>query len=63
MKKKIVYAEPADYFPKELRKKYKLGEYADVEVEMKVSIETKDGTIKAEGVEELKVVLESLDNQ
>ena len=21
--------EPADYFPKELRKKYKLGEYAD----------------------------------
>lgn len=63
MKKKIVYAEPADYFPKELRKKYKLGEYADVEVEMKVSIETKDGTIKAEGVEELEVVLESLDNQ
>ena len=63
MKKKIVYAEPADYFPKELRKKYKLGEYADVEVEMKVSIETKDDTIKAEGVEELEVVLESLDNQ
>ena len=63
MKKKIVYAEPADYFPKELRKKYKLGEYADVEVEMKVSIETKDGTIKAEGVDELEVVLESLDNQ
>ena len=63
MKKKIVYAEPAGYFPKELRKKYKLGEYADVEVEMKVSIETKDGTIKAEGVEELEVVLESLDNQ
>ena len=63
MKKKIVYAEPADYFPKELRKKYKLGEYADVEVEMKVSIETKDGTIKAEGVGELEVVLESLDNQ
>lgn len=63
MKKKIVYAEPADYFPKELRKKYKLGEYAEVEVEMKVAIETKDGTIKAEGVEELEVVLESLDNQ
>jgi len=26
---KIVYTEPEDYFPKELRKKYKLGEYAD----------------------------------
>lgn len=23
------YVEPADYFPKEIRKKYKLGEYAD----------------------------------
>lgn len=22
------YSEPADYFPKELRKKYKIGEYA-----------------------------------
>lgn len=32
MKKKnpeIVYSEPADYFPKELRKKFKLGEYAE----------------------------------
>lgn len=26
-KRKIVYVEPADYFPKELRKKYGLGEY------------------------------------
>ena len=34
MKKKIVYAEPADYFPKELRKKYKLGEYADKNVKI-----------------------------
>ena len=25
--KKKVYIEPADYFPKELRKKYGLGEY------------------------------------
>ena len=24
MKKKVVYIEPADYFPEELRKKYKL---------------------------------------
>lgn len=28
-KKKIVYAEPADYFPKEIREKYKLGEFAE----------------------------------
>ena len=26
---KIVYAEPADYFPEEIRKKYKLGEFAE----------------------------------
>ena len=26
--KKIVYSEPVDYFPKELRIKYKVGEYA-----------------------------------
>ena len=28
-KSKIVYVEPADYFPKEIREKYKLGEYDD----------------------------------
>lgn len=28
---KIVYVEPADYFPEETRKKYKLGEYAESE--------------------------------
>jgi hypothetical protein len=27
--KKIIYSEPADYFPKELRKKHKIGEYAE----------------------------------
>ena len=26
---KTTYTEPADYFPKELRKQYKLGEYAE----------------------------------
>ena len=26
---KIAYAEPLDYFPEEIRKKYKLGEYAE----------------------------------
>ena len=29
MKKKVVYIEPAEYIPKDLRKKYKLGEYAE----------------------------------
>lgn len=28
-KDKIKYVEPADYFPKHLRKKHKLGEYAE----------------------------------
>ena len=32
-KVKITYVEPADYFPKEIRKKYKLGEYAEEENE------------------------------
>ena len=27
--KEITYTEPAEYFPKELRKKYGLGEFAD----------------------------------
>lgn len=27
--KKIKYVEPADYFPKEIREKYGLGEHAD----------------------------------
>ena len=30
---KIVYAEPEDYFPKEIREKYKLGEFAEPEQE------------------------------
>ena len=29
MKKKIVYVEPTDYFPKEIREKYKLGEFSN----------------------------------
>ena len=64
MKKKVVYVEPADYFPKELRKKYKLGEYADtnVEVDINVTVETKDGAIKANRIEEVKELIEGLDN-
>ena len=65
MKKQVVYVEPADYIPKDLRKKYKLGEYAEknVEVEMKVTIEKKDGALKADGVEDVKKLLETLDKQ
>ena len=98
MIKKVVYVEPADYFPKDLRKKYKLGEFAetaekeivddktmdvevdyiseetrkkfkigeyaekDVDVDIKVVMETKDGTMKAEGTEEVGRLIESLDN-
>lgn len=96
MIKKVVYVEPADYIPKDLRKKYKLGEYAEtgkkiseeeimdvetdyisketrkkfklgefaeetVEVEMKVTIETMDGTLKADNVEGSAKLLETLD--
>ena len=96
MIKKVVYVEPADYIPKDMRKKYKLGEYAETgdkkiseetmdveadyisketrkkfklgefaeenaEVEMKVTIETKDGTLKADDVEEAKKLLEAID--
>ena len=63
MIKKVVYVEPADYIPKDLRKKYKLGEYAekDVDVDIKVAIETKDGTMKAEGIDEVERLIESLD--
>lgn len=29
--REVTYSEPVDYIPKELRKKYKLGEFADEE--------------------------------
>lgn len=38
--KEIVYYEPADYFPKELRKKYELGEYnRDFDISLEEAIE------------------------
>ena len=97
MIKKVVYVEPIDYFPEEIRKEFKLGEYAEkedneipkkkaidiefdyisketrkkfklgefaeenVEVKMKVTVETKDGTLKADDVEEAEKLLETLD--
>ena len=53
MIKEVVYVEPADYFPKELRKKYKLGEYA----------ETQEDAIKTEEGEGVKSTTESSGDQ
>lgn len=41
MAKSIRYSEPADYFPKELRQKYKLGEYAEKKPAQKKTTEKK----------------------
>ena len=62
MVKKVVYVEPADYIPKDLRKKYKLGEFAEekVESEIKVTVETKNGTLTANGVDVVEKLLEVL---
>ena len=62
MKKQVVYVEPADYIPKDLRKKYKLGEFAEekVEIERKVTIETKDGSLAANGVDGVEKLIEVL---
>ena len=40
MKKKVVYVEPSNYFPLEIRKKYKLGEFAE---KQENAIETEAG--------------------
>ena len=95
MVKKVVYVEPADYIPKDLRKKYKLGEYAEtgdkeiseatmdvetdyisketrkkfklgefaeekVEPKITVTVETKNGTLTASGVDEVEKLVEVL---
>ena len=63
MKKKIVYVEPIDYFSLETRKKFKLGEFAEenAEAEMKATVETRDGILKADDIEEAKKILEAID--
>ena len=62
MIKKVVYVEPADYVPKELRKKYKLGEFSEekVEPEITVTVETKNGTLTASGVDGVEKLIEVL---
>lgn len=39
---KTTYVEPADYFPKEIRKKWKLGEYAEDEKKAERKKENKE---------------------
>ena len=52
MKKKIKYVEPTDYFPKEFRKKYKLGEYSDINVdEVKEKTDIKEENNKDKKIE------------
>ena len=51
-----------DYIPKETRKKFKLGEYAEekVEAEIKVTLETKNGTLTVNGVDGVEKLIEVL---
>ncbi len=79
MKKKIVYVEPADYIPEELRRKYKLGEFAETntidetvitetasqeeEKSLKTTFEPANGSRKLEDDEELEKLFESLDRE
>ena len=62
MKKQVVYVEPADCIPKDSRKKYKLGEFAEenAEIKMKVTIETKNVTLKADSADGAEKLLEVL---
>lgn len=44
--KKVEYIEPAEYIPKELRKKYGLGEYAEKKADTKKASTKKASTKK-----------------
>ena len=63
MKKQVVYVEPADYIPRDLRKKYKLGEFTEenVGIEMRETIETKKDTSKTDSVEAVAKLIGTLD--
>lgn len=45
MKKKVVYIEPANYIPEDLREKYKLGEYAEQPPSAETPTEEKNDNI------------------
>ena len=51
-----------DYIPKETRKKFELGEYAEekVEPDIKVTVETKNGTLTASGIDGVEKLIEVL---
>ena len=40
-KKKPIYSEPAEYFPKSVRKELKIGEYAEKKTEPKKKVKRK----------------------
>lgn len=63
MKKKIVYSEPAEYFPEELRRKYKLGEFAETSDENQGTNEKGTVGMKMPDDEELEKLFESLDRK
>ena len=52
-----------DYIPKKIRQELKLGEFAEenVEAEISVTVETKNCTLKAEGIEAVEKLIEVLD--
>ena len=62
MRKKVVYIEPADYILEKLRKEYHLGEYADEnnDIEIALTVETKNCTLKAEGISMVEKLIEVL---
>lgn len=47
-KKRIVYAEPPEYIPEDLRRKYKLGEFAEPKEEKKKPAPVKKKMINGE---------------
>ncbi|MBR4765173.1 MAG: hypothetical protein IK085_00240 [Clostridia bacterium] len=47
-KKKILYSEPAGYFPEEIRKKFGLGEYAVQNKEKSVKNDSDKSTEKSD---------------
>ena len=46
MKKKVTYSEPAEYFPKSIRKELKIGEYAEKKTEKKPASSTPKKKVK-----------------
>ena len=56
--KKIVYVEPANYIPEKLRKKYKLGEYAEPESDTEKTTATNTDSITKDEIRFKHAVME-----